>query len=149
MLPIAAKPDAFFQVIHAQQVIFPLLVDHTEHDHALVMAHGVESNELFFGFVPLFQLGKDRIAEFEERVVGSVSPVTDPVVIARATELGVASLPGAATPTEMLAAHRAGIKRIIMPERNKKDFEDVPEAARQAMKFVWLSTVDDAIAAAF
>jgi Entner-Doudoroff aldolase len=37
-----------------------------------------------------------------------VSPVTDPVVISRATALGVASLPGAATPTEMLQAHRAG-----------------------------------------
>jgi len=37
-----------------------------------------------------------------------VSPVTDPAVIARAAHHGVASLPGAATPTEMLAAHRAG-----------------------------------------
>jgi len=38
---------------------------------------------------------------------------------------------------------------VLLPERNKKDFEDVPEAARNAMNFVWLSTVDDAIAAAF
>jgi 2-dehydro-3-deoxyphosphogluconate aldolase / (4S)-4-hydroxy-2-oxoglutarate aldolase len=37
-----------------------------------------------------------------------VSPVTDPVVIRRATELGVASIPGGHTPTELLAAHRAG-----------------------------------------
>jgi ATP-dependent Lon protease len=38
---------------------------------------------------------------------------------------------------------------VLLPERNKKDFEDVPEVARNAMNFVWLSTVDDAIAAAF
>jgi Entner-Doudoroff aldolase len=37
-----------------------------------------------------------------------VSPVTDPEVIRRAAALGVASLPGCHTPTEMLAAHRAG-----------------------------------------
>ena len=37
-----------------------------------------------------------------------VSPVTDEVVIRRAAELGVASIPGGHTPTELLAAHRAG-----------------------------------------
>jgi 2-dehydro-3-deoxyphosphogluconate aldolase / (4S)-4-hydroxy-2-oxoglutarate aldolase len=37
-----------------------------------------------------------------------VSPVVDEVVIRRAGELGVAAIPGAHTPTELLAAHRAG-----------------------------------------
>lgn len=37
-----------------------------------------------------------------------VSPVVDETVIAAATELGVASMPGTHTPTEMLRAHRAG-----------------------------------------
>jgi 2-dehydro-3-deoxyphosphogluconate aldolase/(4S)-4-hydroxy-2-oxoglutarate aldolase len=37
-----------------------------------------------------------------------VSPVVDEVVISAATELGVASMPGTHTPTEMLNAHRAG-----------------------------------------
>jgi 2-dehydro-3-deoxyphosphogluconate aldolase / (4S)-4-hydroxy-2-oxoglutarate aldolase len=37
-----------------------------------------------------------------------VSPVLDPVVIAAGLELGVAVMPGCHTPTEMLAAHRAG-----------------------------------------
>jgi 2-dehydro-3-deoxyphosphogluconate aldolase/(4S)-4-hydroxy-2-oxoglutarate aldolase len=41
-----------------------------------------------------------------------VSPVTDPAVIAAAARLGVAMLPGAHTPTEMLAAHRAGAPLI-------------------------------------
>jgi 2-dehydro-3-deoxyphosphogluconate aldolase/(4S)-4-hydroxy-2-oxoglutarate aldolase len=37
-----------------------------------------------------------------------VSPIVDEVVIRRATELGVASIPGAHTPTELMTAHRAG-----------------------------------------
>lgn len=41
-----------------------------------------------------------------------VSPTTDPEVIRRAAELGVAMIPGAHTPTEMIAAHRAGAPLI-------------------------------------
>ena len=43
---------------------------------------------------------------------------------------------------------RAGITTVMLPERNKKDYVDVAEQARNAVHFVWLSTVDDAIAAA-
>jgi ATP-dependent Lon protease len=49
---------------------------------------------------------------------------------------------------KVLAAVRAGITTVLLPERNKKDYEDVPEAARNSVRFVWLSTVDDAIEAA-
>jgi ATP-dependent Lon protease len=35
-----------------------------------------------------------------------------------------------------------------LPARNQKDLENVPEAARQQVRFVWLERVDDAIAAA-
>jgi len=34
MLAVAAQADALFQVIHAEEVIFPLRVDHAEHDGA-------------------------------------------------------------------------------------------------------------------
>jgi ATP-dependent Lon protease len=36
----------------------------------------------------------------------------------------------------------------MLPARNRKDLEDVPEAARNTVKFVWLEQVDDAVAAA-
>jgi ATP-dependent Lon protease len=49
---------------------------------------------------------------------------------------------------KVLAAARAGINTVLLPARNRKDLEDVPEAARKAVKFVWLETVDDAVAAA-
>ena len=45
-------------------------------------------------------------------------------------------------------AQRAGIKRVLLPARNRKDLDDIPESARQPLEFVWLETVDDAIRAA-
>ncbi len=49
---------------------------------------------------------------------------------------------------KVLAATRAGINTVLLPARNRKDLEDVPETARQHVKFVWLERVDDAIVAA-
>lgn len=47
-----------------------------------------------------------------------VSPVVDEAVIRRAAELGVAAMPGCATPTEMLRAHRAGaVLQKLFPEQ--------------------------------
>jgi len=46
---------------------------------------------------------------------------------------------------KVLAALRAGIKTVMLPARNKKDLEDIPEDARKQMNFVWLETVDDAL----
>ena len=37
---------------------------------------------------------------------------------------------------------------MLLPARNRKDLTDIPDEARQALQFVWLHTVDDAIAAA-
>ena len=48
-----------------------------------------------------------------------------------------------------LAALRAGIKTILLPARNKKDIEDIPESARKELEFIFLETVDDALAVAF
>ena len=57
-------------------------------------------------------------------------------------------LPIGGVKNKVLAAVRAGITTVMLPERNQKDYEDVPEAAREAVRFVWVSTVDDAIQAA-
>ena len=37
---------------------------------------------------------------------------------------------------------------MILPARNQKDFEDIPESARQKLEFVWAERVEDALAAA-
>ncbi len=47
-----------------------------------------------------------------------------------------------------MAAHRAGLKRVMLPARNRKDYDDIPEEARNGLEFVWLERVDDAVAAA-
>jgi ATP-dependent Lon protease len=46
------------------------------------------------------------------------------------------------------AAARAGLTRVLLPARNRKDLEDISEEVRNMLEFVWLERVDDAIAAA-
>jgi ATP-dependent Lon protease len=57
-------------------------------------------------------------------------------------------LPIGGVKEKVLAAVRAGITTVLLPARNQKDLEDVPETARKHVRFVWLERVDDAIAAA-
>jgi ATP-dependent Lon protease len=57
-------------------------------------------------------------------------------------------LPVGGIKEKVVAAARAGLKRVMMPARNRKDFEDIPDEVRKSMEFVWLETVDDAVAAA-
>ena len=57
-------------------------------------------------------------------------------------------LPVGGIKEKVLAAQRAGISRVLLPARNRRDFEEIPEETRSALEFVWLQTVDDAISAA-
>jgi ATP-dependent Lon protease len=47
-----------------------------------------------------------------------------------------------------LAAHRAGIKRVLVPERNKADLDEVPKEIRDELEFVFMTKLDDVLAAA-
>jgi ATP-dependent Lon protease len=57
-------------------------------------------------------------------------------------------LPVGGIKEKVLAAHRAGIKRVIIPARNEKDLVDVPEQARKEMEFVFAAHMDDVLKAA-
>lgn len=46
---------------------------------------------------------------------------------------------------KVLAAHRAGIKKILLPRENESDIDEIPENVRQQLTFVLLDTVDDAL----
>jgi ATP-dependent Lon protease len=46
---------------------------------------------------------------------------------------------------KVLAAHRAGIRKVLLPSQNEKDLEDIPELVREVMEFVLIDSVDDAI----
>jgi ATP-dependent Lon protease len=57
-------------------------------------------------------------------------------------------LPVGGIKEKAVAASRAGITTVLLPARNRKDFEEIPEVARGQLRFVWLERVDDAVAAA-
>jgi ATP-dependent Lon protease len=54
-------------------------------------------------------------------------------------------LPVGGIKEKVLAALRAGITRVMLPGRNRKEFEEIPAEARERLEFVWLDSVDDAI----
>lgn len=63
---------------------------------------------------------------------------------------GEISLRGAVLPVggikeKVIAAHRAGIKRIILPNENLKDLDDVPKDVKDEIKFIPVDTVEDVI----
>lgn len=46
---------------------------------------------------------------------------------------------------KVLAAHRAGLKTVLLPTRNEPDLEDLPEEVLEAIEFVFIDTVDEAL----
>jgi ATP-dependent Lon protease len=54
-------------------------------------------------------------------------------------------LPVGGIKEKVLAAHRNGLRTIIMPKRNKQDLDDVPDEIKKSMKFIFAETVEDVI----
>jgi ATP-dependent Lon protease len=46
---------------------------------------------------------------------------------------------------KVLAAHRAGIRRVVLPQRNEADIEDIPEDVRKELEFVFVRTIAEAL----
>ncbi|MDO9129358.1 MAG: S16 family serine protease, partial [Anaerolineales bacterium] len=57
-------------------------------------------------------------------------------------------LPVGGIKEKMLAAHRAGLKTVILPKRNELDLEDVPEEIKKTLKFIFAESVDDVLKSA-
>jgi ATP-dependent Lon protease len=55
-------------------------------------------------------------------------------------------LPVGGIKEKVLAAHRAGLRTIILPRRNEKDLDDLPQEVRDEMKFVLVDRVDEVLA---
>jgi ATP-dependent Lon protease len=103
--------------------------------------------------VPAGATPKDGPSAGVAMFMALVSLLTDRTVRNDTAMTGEISLRGLVLPVggikeKVVAAHRAGIRRVMLPARNRKDFEDIPEEVRQQLTFVWLERVDDAVSSA-
>jgi ATP-dependent Lon protease len=57
-------------------------------------------------------------------------------------------LPIGGVKEKVLAAHRFGLKKIILPKRNENDLEDVPEEIRNKIEFILIDSVEELLKAA-
>jgi ATP-dependent Lon protease len=81
------------------------------------------------------------------------SLLTDRTVRSDTAMTGEISLRGLVLPVggikeKVVAAAAAGLTRVMLPARNRRDYDDIPLSARNKLEFIWLERVDDAIAAA-
>ena len=75
-------------------------------------------------------------------------PVRSDVAMTGEISLRGLVMPIGGVKEKVLAALRAGIKTVMLPARNERDLDDIPQDAREQLKFVWLKDVDDALTAA-
>jgi ATP-dependent Lon protease len=86
-------------------------------------------------FMALVSLMSDRTVRSDTAMTGEIS-------------LRGLVLPVGGIKEKVVAAHGAGIRRVMLPARNRKDYEDIPEEARREVEFIWLERVEEAAAAA-
>ncbi|XP_078365085.1 lon protease homolog 2, peroxisomal-like [Oculina patagonica] len=58
-------------------------------------------------------------------------------------------LPVGGIKEKVLAAHRAGLRRVILPRRNEKDLSELPDNVKDEMNFILANRVEDVLRAAF
>jgi ATP-dependent Lon protease len=86
-------------------------------------------------FVALASLALDKPVRHDIAMTGEIS-------------LRGLVLPVGGIKEKVLAALQAGIRTVMLPARNRRDLEEIPEDARKRLQFVWLEHVDDALATA-
>jgi ATP-dependent Lon protease len=103
--------------------------------------------------VPAGAIPKDGPSAGVAMFMALVSLMSEQTVRNDTAMTGEISLRGLVLPVggikeKVVAAARADIKRVMLPARNRKDYEDIPDEVRKAMEFVWLDTVEQAVTAA-
>jgi ATP-dependent Lon protease len=103
--------------------------------------------------VPAGATPKDGPSAGVAMFMALVSLMTERTIRSDTAMTGEISLRGLVLPVggikeKVVAAHSAGIKRIMLPARNRRDFDDIPEVARKEVEFIWLDRVEEAVAAA-
>src|SRR5580700_2738152 len=103
--------------------------------------------------VPAGAIPKDGPSAGVAMFMALVSLMTDRTIRSDTAMTGEISLRGLVLPVggikeKVVAAHSAGLKRVMLPARNRRDYDDIPEIARRDMEFIWLERVEEAVAAA-
>jgi ATP-dependent Lon protease len=103
--------------------------------------------------VPAGAIPKDGPSAGVAMFMALTSLMTDRTIRSDTAMTGEISLRGLVLPVggikeKVVAAHSAGIKRVMLPARNRRDYDDIPEIARREMEFIWLERVEEAVAAA-
>jgi ATP-dependent Lon protease len=121
-------------------------------DRLGIPANFMEKTDLHIHF-PAGSIPKDGPSAGVTILTALVSLLTGIRVKSNVAMTGEATLRGLVLPVggikeKVLAAHRAGIKTVIMPARCEKDLVDVPEQARKELKFVFATHMEEVLAAA-
>ncbi len=103
--------------------------------------------------VPAGAIPKDGPSAGVAMFMALVSLMSDRTIRSDTAMTGEISLRGLVLPVggikeKVVAAALAGIRRVMLPARNRRDFDDIPEDVRRDLEFVWLERVDEAVAAA-
>jgi ATP-dependent Lon protease len=83
-------------------------------------------------FTALYSAFSERIVQNDVAMTGEIS-------------LRGLVLPVGGIKEKVIAAARAGIKTVLLPARNRRDFTEIPDAVREQLQFVWLEKVDDVL----
>jgi ATP-dependent Lon protease len=103
--------------------------------------------------VPAGAIPKDGPSAGVAMFIALLSLLTGRTVRSDTAMTGEISLRGLVLPVggikeKVVAAAAAGLGRVMLPARNRRDFDDIPSQARERLEFVWLETVDQAADAA-
>ena len=117
---------------------------------------GIDERKLRSGIhihMPAGATPKDGPSAGVTLVVAMASLLTDAPTRSDTAMTGEITLSGLVLPVggikeKVLAAHRAGIRRIILPKLNERDLEEIPEHVRSTLTFVFVERIEEAISAA-
>ena len=104
--------------------------------------------------VPAGGIPKDGPSAGVSIFTSLVSMLTQRTVRHDVAMTGEISLRGLVLPVggikeKVVAAARSGIRTVILPARNRRDFDDIPQSVRDSLRFVWAERVEDVVCAAF
>jgi ATP-dependent Lon protease len=129
--------QAALSLVKAQAVEFG--IDPKQFDHSDIHVH-----------VPAGAIPKDGPSAGVAMFISLTSLLRGKAVRPDVAMTGEISLRGLVLPVggikeKMIAAARAGIRKVILPARNKRDLEDIPQSAKALLEFVWVEHVSEAL----